>query len=84
MFKNFQNHEAAQAFPKCQKIPNIGIFPKVTKNFWAEMKEETFNLDNFPWQTKISKNCPKIQNCFFWESIPGKKFSQICPTVSNP
>jgi phage terminase large subunit-like protein len=64
MFKIFQNHEAAQAFPKCQKISNIGIFPKVTKKFWAEMKEETFNLDNFPWQTKISKNCPKIQNCF--------------------
>jgi hypothetical protein len=47
------------------------------------MKKETFNLYNFPWQTKISKNCPKIQNLFLG-SIPGKKFSQICPTVSNP
>jgi hypothetical protein len=65
MFKIIQNHQAAQAFPKCQIFSSIRIFPKVTKNLWAEMKKETFNLYNFPWQTKTSKNCPKIQNVFF-------------------
>jgi hypothetical protein len=68
MFKIIQNHEAAQAFPKCQFFSNIRISPKVTKNFWAEMKKKklstTFTISL--GRLKFHKTCPKIQNIFFW------------------
>jgi hypothetical protein len=72
-----KNHQAAQAFPKCQKISSIRIFPKVTKTFWAEMKKETFNLYNFPWQTKISKKLPENSKLFFLGEHSWKFFLPI-------